>query len=323
MVVASLLCAFALIQSSSPAIYFVRKDSIYRSFQGTETLVLKHAAGPALSPDGKQLAFLREGDLYLLDLESSESKRCSHLAETPATVPDHDPYPSWDPASKFIIFGHPDKYTVTRRNESADPMFGVEHSSKTIWNVYWCWTKRVGTKGAISLFLGNETSGPSAFSVSSSSAASFSPDGRHVAFCRNGDLWMATLEPSSVHDLIGEASWDEARILACGTQEGGTRASNETSSIYRIAWSPDGKLLALSSDRYGTMGSPQIQIVKSDRPSEKVDTFAGWDACFMDSGKLLYCKPYTHSHDIWLRDLDSKDEKIAIVHGSGPAVAAK
>ena len=323
MIVTSLLCTVAVRQGASPTIYFVRNDSIYRSAQGRETLLLKHAVAPALSPNDKRLAFLRDGDLYVYDLETEDTKRCSQLPEKPSDTPEHDTFPSWDASSRFVVFSHPDRYGVVRKGEEIHPMFGTEHSLKTIWNVNWCWTNKKGVKADLSLFLGNETSGPSKFSVQSSLSAAFSPEGRRVAFCRNGDLWLATLEPSAIHDAIREASWDEARILTCGIQEGGTRASNETSAIFRISWSPDGKLLALSSDRYGSEGSPEIQIVRADRPSEKIGTFPGSDACFLDAGHIVYVKPYAQSQDIWVRDLETKDEKILISHASEPAVGSR
>ena len=320
MIVTPLLCALAVRQAALPSIYFVRNDSIYESSQGRESLLLKHAVGPSIAPDGNHLAFVRDGDLYVYSFFNQETRRCSHLAEKPADVPDHDLFPSWDPKSRYVVFSHPDHYTIGGKTEPEHPMFGMEHSTKSIWNVYWCWIEKTGVKANLSLFLGNETSGPSSFSIQSSLSAAFSPDGRKVAFCRNGDLWMATIEPSSIHDAIREASWDEARVLACGVQEGGTRASNETSTIFRISWSPDGKLLALSNDRYATTGSPEVSIVRADRPTEKISTFPGIDACFLDSGHILYVKPYTSSQDIWLRELETKDEKIIVSHATEPAV---
>jgi Tol biopolymer transport system component len=202
-------------------------------------------------------------------------------------------------------------------------MFASERAMNTVWNVYWCWTEKTGINLDMSLFLGNETSGTSSFSFSSSSAASFSPDGKRVAFCRNGDLWMATIDASAIHDTIGEASWDEARVLTCGIQEGGTRTSNETSTILRISWSRDGKLLALSTDRYGSTGSPQVSVVNAEKPTEKLFSFAGSEACFLDSENVLYVKPYTSSQDIWVRNLASRDERILIGHASEPSVVAK
>ena len=321
MFVSSLICTLALWQGKAPVIYFVRNDSIYRSTQGRETVVVKRGVGPAISPDGSRLAFLKDGDLYLLDINKGETRRASHLNEKPDDIPEHDPFPSWDPTGRYVIFSHPDRYGLVKRGDETHAMYGSEKATKTIWNVYWSWSRKGTTKTELSLFLGNETTGISSFSVTSSSAASFSPDGKRVAFCRNGDLWMASLDPSTIHDAIREASWDEARVLTCGTQEGGTRATNETSTILRISWSPDGKLLALSSDRYMSSGSAQVIVVRADRPTEKVASFSGTDACFYDAGHLLYVKPYGQSQDIWLRDIETRDEKILIPHATEPEVA--
>jgi len=323
MFVSLLLCVNSLRQGPSYPVYFVRSDSIYRLSQGKESLVVKHAVSPAISPDQKFLAYIREGNLFVYDVDKQESKRCSSLAEKPSDLPDHDLYPSWDERSKFVIFSHADRYSILRRGEEVASMYGQPKASKSVWNVYWYWLKRGTTKSGLSIFLGNETSGISSFSLPSTLAASFSPDGRKVAFCRNGDLWMASLEPGSIHDGIREASWDEARVLPCGTQEGGTRASNETTSIFRISWSSDGKLLALSSDRYGAQGSAEVLIVKVDHPSEKVASFSGSEACFLDGDHILYVKPNRQSQDIWLRDVGSGDEHVLIAHATEPSVNGK
>ena len=315
------LCTSAFHQSAIPPIFFGRNDSVYLFSQGKESLVVKHATAPAPSPDGKQLAFLREGNLYLWDLAKGTTKRCSELTERATDLPSHDVTPSWDDKSRFVLFSHADRYSVTRRGIDVKPMFGEEKSSRSIWNVYWYWLSKPPTKSGLSLFLGNSTSGSSSFSLASSLAAAFSPDGRRVAFCRNGDLWMASLEPSSIHGGIKEASWDEARVLATGTLEGGTRATNETSMIFRISWSPDGNLLALSSDRYGASGSSEVTILKTDHLSEKGASFSGSDASFIDGDRVVYTKASSRGQDVWVRSLDSGEEKLLISHASNPAVA--
>ena len=320
MFVTSFLWALTVRQEPLTPIYFVRNDSIYRFTAGKESIVVKNAVAPSLSPDQKQLAFIRQGNLYTFDLAKATTRKCSNLSEKPDDTPNHDIFPSWDSNSKHIVFSHPDRYSVSRRGENVSAMFGEERSNKTIWNVYWSWLSRPVGHSNLSLFLGNETSGSSTFAVNSSVSATFSPDGRKIAFCRNGDLWMASLDPASVHDGIKEASWDEARILANGILDGGTRAANETNMIFRISWSGDQKLLALSTDRYGAGGSAEVAIIKSDRPSEKVASFAGTDACFLDSTHVLYVKPYSQSQDIWIRDITTQEEKLLIAKGSEPAV---
>ncbi len=330
---ASFILAASVVQSSLPPIFFVRSKAIYRSYQGTETKLLTNASGPSPSPDGKRLAFIRIGNLHSLDLESNLVTKMSAFLSNPEGDALQNTFPSWDPSSKFLIFSHLDQYSVTRREAISkkskkpvrttkiEPLFGSEHSFRSIWNVYWCWADRQSKlKSELNLFLGNETSGLSRFSVVSSLAAAFSPDGKKVAFCRNGDLWMADLDLSSIHNVARIASWDEARVLSSAILEGGTRGTNETNAIFRISWSPDGKLLAISSDRYGASGGADIQVVRADRPSETVTSFPGWDAAFLDSGHLLYEKPYTESQNIWEYSIDSKEEKILIANASQPSV---
>jgi len=324
MILATLVLIAAIRQASLPIIYFVRDDSIYKSVSGRETKILTHAVGPALSPDGKRLAFLRDGNLNVLDFEEGDTKRFTAFPDKAEDDTFRDTFPSWDPTSKYVIFSHLDQYTIARKGPAVAPMFGSEHLTRSIWNVYWCWAdKAYRAKSDLSLFLGNETSGLSQQAVVSSMAAAFSPDGKRVAFCRNGDLWMAEIDLSSIHNIAKIGSWDEARISASAILEGGTRGSNETNSIFRVSWAPDGRYLAISSDRYGASGGADIQIVRADKPTDIVISFPGWDATFLDGGHILYVKPYADSENIWEYTIDTKDEKILIPHASEPAVGRR
>jgi Tol biopolymer transport system component len=321
MVIAALAAIGWVTQSALPPIYFVRKDAVYSWDKGQETKIISDAYSPAVSPNGKVLAFLREGNLHSYDISDGLVRQLTTFPDKAEDDTFRDTFPSWDPSSKYVIFSHLDQYTVTRKGPVVQPLYGSESGTRSVWNVYWYWMDRANRlKGNLNLFLGNETSGLSKLSVVSSLAASFSPDGRKVAFCRNGDLWMADVDPSAIHNLAKIASWDEARVLPSAILEGGTRGTNETNAIFRIAWSPDGKLLAISSDRYTGSGGADIQIVRTDRPSETVVSFPGWDATFLDSNRILYVKPYTESENIWLYTMDSKDEKMLIPNASEPAV---
>ncbi|MDR3688457.1 MAG: hypothetical protein P4L46_03700 [Fimbriimonas sp.] len=321
MMLATLALLAAARQSSLPTIYFVRGDSIYQLTHGAESKLIVHAVGPSPSPDGKRLAFMRDGNLFLLDLSEGTSKRATSFPEKSAEDHFRDTFPSWDPASKNVIFSRLDEYSVLRKGAKVDPMYGSDHLTRSIWSVYWYWADHAfRPKGNVSLFLGNETSGLSAMSVVSSMAGSFSPDGKRVAFCRNGDLWLADLDLSSIHNVVKIASWDEARVLSSAILEGGTRGSNETNAIFRIAWSPDSRLLVLSTDRYTGSGGADVQVVKADRPTETVVSFPGWDATFLDSGHLLYVKPYTDSENVWEYTIGTKEEQVLIPHASEPAV---
>ena len=322
MILATLALVVGSRQFAGTPVYFVRNDSIYRSFQGNEALIKSHAVGPSPSPDGKRLAYLSDGNLYVMDLGKGTSKKYTTFPPKADNDNYRDTFPSWDPTSKYVIFSHLDLYSITRKGGTAvDTMFGTEHALRSIWSVYWVWAdKVVRAKGDLSLFLGNETSGMTKFSVVSSLAASFSPDGKRVAFCRNGDLWLADIDLSSVHNVAKIANWDEARILPSAILEGGTRGSNETNAIFRVSWSPDAKLLAISCDRYGGSGGADVQVVKADNPTERVVSFPGWDATFADSNHVLYVKPYAESENVWVYNTDTKEEKVLIAHASEPAV---
>ena len=63
--------------------------------------------------------------------------------------------------------------------------------------------------------------------------------------------------------------------------------------------------------------------MKADRPTEKLASFPGSEACFLDAGHLLYVKSGGQNQDIWLRDISSGDEKVMIAHATEPAVSVR
>jgi Tol biopolymer transport system component len=53
-----------------------------------ETTVATNASQPAFSPDGKRIAFIRNGDLFIMNSDGTGQKR---ILESPGT----DSHPSW------------------------------------------------------------------------------------------------------------------------------------------------------------------------------------------------------------------------------------
>ena len=136
MVIAALAFAGWVAQASLPPIYFVRNDSLYSLVKGLETKLLSHAVAPSPSPNGKQLAFLRDGNLHTYELSAGTVRKLTTFPDKADDDTFRDTFPSWDPSSKYVVFSHLDQYTITHKWPTVEPLYGVETSSKNVWNVY-------------------------------------------------------------------------------------------------------------------------------------------------------------------------------------------
>jgi len=146
----------------------------------------------ALSADEKHIAFVVHGEIFLI---GSTGGKATRLTDNPA----NDHAISWAPDGKSILFssdrsGHEDLYLL----ESADPP-DVEVVKGTRFK-----TKRLGD------------------SLEAETGASFSPDGKRIAFIRSGKLW--TMMPDGTNEKV---------------------VVNET-QVFDYDWSPDGKWIVFA-----------------------------------------------------------------------------
>ncbi len=107
------LLSNAGISSAEPAAYpgvngliaFVRAGDIYTinpahpSASPTRLTSGGHAAGPRWSPDGKRIAYLDRGNLWVMDANGSHKTRLTDSAPT-----DTDSRPSWSPDGDYLAF---------------------------------------------------------------------------------------------------------------------------------------------------------------------------------------------------------------------------
>jgi Tol biopolymer transport system component len=135
--------------------------------------------------------------------------------------------------------------------------------------------------------------------IVTSACPSVSPDGKHVAFCRNGDLWLSEVNTSGASDELFQPR--ATRIWSNYLQESGS--DNYSSFIYRISWSPSGKLLAVSTYRYGGSDSGAITILKVGDKAVEKQVVTGHTGVFVDDDHILYSTIGTTG--IYLRSLKS------------------
>ncbi len=214
----------------------------------------------SISSDEKHVAFVVHGSLFLMPIDGGKAKR---LTETPAF--DHSPY--WSPDGQKIVFvsdrgaddaerGKHDDVYVVESNDTEHPKLAEAHSFKT--------TRLTSTPDP-------------------ESGVSFLPDGKRIAFLRNGQLW--TMNPDGTdqkivvkdkqvidYEYTSDGKWlAYARVDGSFASEvyvmpaAGGEAKNVTHyATYNsdISWSRDGKKLCFISQRPREAGAFVLSMQK-------------------------------------------------------------
>jgi len=156
-----------------------------------------------------------------------------------------------------------------------------------IWNTYLEeLNSDLSVKSAPVVLIGSQPSGLDG--LTSSFAATFSPDGKHIAFSRGGDLWLADFGPSPAQQDAG-ADLSEERIVPAEFQWTGWMADTWWYWIDRISWSPNGALVAVSGSSRWSSGYDSVAVYAAKPPYRRVLRIAGArSAAFSPSGKLVY-----------------------------------
>ena len=203
---------------------------------------------PAMSPDGRRVAFIRNGtSLWLCDLQSSKAtqlRRCENAHS-----------PSWDPTGRQIAFtGNPGSWDATGENFLPSEKIGIL-DSYGIWIIQ-------ADGGRL-----RELPGGS----SEDQYPLWSPDGRWIAWTRGKQIWLTDTSGVEQHPLTAApasqfefplswspdgvellyAAWEnpvtpeyELRLI----RRDGTDQRRDSMSILSefpqgVCWSPDGKFL--------------------------------------------------------------------------------
>jgi len=186
-------------------------------------------SAPAWSPDGRQLAYERDGLVHAMRADGAGDRRLATGNE-----------PDWSPDGKTIVFSRPKDqlYVVSAGGGDARRLTSLGQSSSPAWS---------GTAGRIA-FTSTRDGRAEVYTMLPDGSAqrrvtqlggsdpSWSPDGRRITYVREHALWTIGSDGSDPHLLLTTPS--------------------EFDTIDDPEWSPDGSTIAFAAyDDYWTLGS--------------------------------------------------------------------
>jgi dipeptidyl aminopeptidase/acylaminoacyl peptidase len=235
---------------------------------GQNARAVTHGDGdsnPRFSPDGKQLAFLRDSNLYLLPLAGGEAKQLTAIS---TGVSD----PLWSPDGKWIAFAT-DLYPECGSDDACNKKVGDRwskgklqaHMADTL--LYRHWTEWKDGK-VTHTFLANADTGDvrdmtpgnfdwPPFSLGGPLQYAFSPDSKELAVASNHDPDPASSTNSDLWLIEIDAPRPNSRNITAANK------GYDNSPQY----SPDGRTIAYRTQKTPRYESDLFQLALYDRAS--------------------------------------------------------
>jgi Tol biopolymer transport system component len=176
-------------------------------FDGQGMQILGPGEQPALSADGREIAFVSNHDIYVMAADGSDVRRLT-------TSPFGDEFPQWSPDGTTIVYDN--------LGTSSPGRSGYSHTSVIM-------TVPASGGAPTKISTGTQDSEPS-----------FSPDGSQIVFRSHADIWVMNADGTRAHRIarnsVGTA--DAPRWSPDGTKIAYTDYTNEWRAYVHLGISP-------------------------------------------------------------------------------------
>ena len=275
------------------------------SYSNAAEKLLIGARYPAISPDGKQIAFSYMGDLWVVSSQGGKATRLTdHVA--------YDREPIWSPDGQWLAFtsnriGNNDVYIL--KAQGGIPRQLTYHSGNDVASDF-------TPDGQSVVFTSSRSSSSSIFKISISGGnalplldtywswphkARISPDGKTVLFSvgmENNFLWRRGYRGSNTSKIWTKGLSENEAQLVFGDQ----------SNCFWPEWSADGKHVYFVSDRQ--FNNKNIwSIVPDGSDLKPITTFRQEDVKWLSVATQAPLAAYEREFGIWITDLSTGDSR--------------
>ncbi len=334
-----------------PKIFLVARETGEKR-QLTSPPAAAHAdRHPAISPDGKQVAFIRfsssgVGDVYLVPTAGGEARRLTFENTNAAS-------PVWTPDGRDILFlGGSTLYSLLRVSAAGGKAVPVEGVGQNLSSLAvsrqgqrLAWTQTINDMNIWQMELSEQRPSPQSLkpwkpliaSTRRDASPDLSPDGKRIVFASNrsgiSQIWVADSTgehpvqlTTFTNGFTGSPRWspdgrqivfdarpaDSSDIYVINAEGGPPRRLTTDPAEDAVpSWS-NGQWIYFTSKR---SGSPQIwRMPASGGQANQVTDQGGVDSMESPDGQFLYYTKARYAPGIWRKPVAGGEEKLILDH---------